>query len=199
MPSRNRPGARCLASVRAAGQRPGAIFLDRDGVINRRRLDHVKSWDEFEFLPGVLDALAEVNASGQQVVVITNQAVVGRGLLAEANLLGIHRRMLETIRASGGLVTAVYACLHRPDAGCDCRKPRTELFRRAGAELGISLLDSVVVGDSLSDIDAARALGCPSILIADTPLSQVDAVPTARSLAAAVAMFPSLAEGAVAC
>jgi D-glycero-D-manno-heptose 1,7-bisphosphate phosphatase len=162
-------------------------------VINRRRTDHVKSWAEFEFLPGVLETLAALNASGQQVVVITNQAVVGRGLLAEASLMGIHRRMLETISAAGGRVAAIYACLHRPEAGCDCRKPRTELFHRAGADLGINLRDSVVVGDAPSDIEAARALGCPSILIANTDQLQVGTVPTADSLAAAVAMFPSLA------
>jgi len=163
-------------------------------VINRRRPDHVKSWAEFEFLPGVLEALAALHASGRQVVVITNQAAVGRGLLAEAGLMRIHRLMLETINAAGGLVAAVYACLHRPDAGCDCRKPRTELFRRAGTELGINLRGSVVVGDASSDIEAARALGCPSILIADTHPAPAGTVPTAPSLAAAVAMIPSLGQ-----
>ena len=86
-----------------------AVFLDRDGVINRRRPDHVKAWDEFEFLPGVLAALVTLRSMNTPVVVVTNQGVVGRGLLSAEALVRIHTRMLQTIRAAGGHVEAIYA------------------------------------------------------------------------------------------
>jgi D-glycero-D-manno-heptose 1,7-bisphosphate phosphatase len=173
-----------------------AVFLDRDGVINRRRLDHVKSWEEFEFLPGALAALAELHRAGCRVVVITNQAAVGRGLVDEATLTVIHGRMVAAIRAEGGDVEGVYACLHRPEAGCGCRKPRTELFTRAAIDLGIALNGSVVVGDAPSDVQAARALACLPIMIAETHPAIDPAIPVVPDLAAAVSLIAGEREAA---
>src|SRR5206468_4095079 len=102
--SPSRPGRRCLPDAAVP-----AVFLDRDGVINRRRPDHVKRWEEFEFLPGVLEALAALRSMDTRVIVITNQGVVGRGLLAAEGLRRIHARMLQAIRAAGGHVAAVGA------------------------------------------------------------------------------------------
>jgi histidinol-phosphate phosphatase family protein len=144
-----------------------AVFLDRDGVINRRRPDHVKTWDEFEFLPGVLGALATLHSMDTSVVVVTNQSVVGRGLLSSEELGRIHMRMLQTIRSAGGHVEAIYACLHAPEQNCDCRKPAPTLLHRASVELGIRLSASIMVGDTTTDVEAARAAGCRPVLITD--------------------------------
>ena len=165
MPSRNRHAAPSLTNGNPVAGLRRALFLDRDGVINRRRLDHVKSWDEFEFLPGSLAALAALRRANQRVVVVTNQAAVGRGLLRKEELFEIHRLMSKAVSNAGGSIEAIYACTDTPESGCACRKPGVELFRRASSDLGISLEDSVMVGDTLSDVQAARAAGCRPILV----------------------------------
>ena len=144
-----------------------AVFLDRDGVINRRRPDHVKSWAEFEFLPGALDALSDLRAINAPVVIITNQGAVGRGLISADQLRDIHCRMLRAIEAAGGHVSAIYTCLHAPAEGCACRKPKPALFHQASADLRIDLPRSVMIGDSPTDVLAGRAAGCRPILISD--------------------------------
>lgn len=151
-----------------------AIFLDRDGVINRRRLDHVRSWADFEFLPGSLDGLREMTRMGVPVVVVTNQSVVGRGLLSEPDLGAIHQRMRSEISAAGGRIDAIYACLHAPGSGCDCRKPAPGLLLRAAFELEVQIEASVLVGDSASDLEAARAAGCTAILVAEERPADLD-------------------------
>ncbi|HEX6508438.1 MAG TPA: HAD-IIIA family hydrolase [Chloroflexota bacterium] len=144
-----------------------AVFLDRDGVINRRRVDHVKSWSEFEFLPGTLEALAALRRAGARVVVVTNQAVVGRGVVREEDLAFIHTRMAEAVAMAGGWIERTYVCVHTPDAGCPCRKPGTALLEQARAELGIKLELSLLVGDAPTDVEAARAAGCVPVLMAE--------------------------------
>jgi histidinol-phosphate phosphatase family protein len=145
-----------------------AVFLDRDGVINRRRPDHVKSWAEFEFLPGSLRALTDLRGMNTTVVVVTNQGAVGRGLISPDQLRDIHRRMLRAIDAAGGHVSAIYTCLHAPADGCACRKPKPALFYQASHDLRIDLPRSVMIGDSPSDIQASRAAGCRPILVNDS-------------------------------
>jgi len=176
-----------------------AVFLDRDGVINRRRPDHVKAWEEFEFLPGVLAALATLRSMNTPVVVVTNQGAVGRGLLSAEALGRIHTRMLQAIRAAGGHVEAIYACLHAPAENCRCRKPAPTLLQRASLELGITLPASIMVGDSRSDVEAARAAGCRPVLISDSELADPDVL-AVKDLPAAVALWRDLsAVGAAPC
>ena len=176
-----------------------AVFLDRDGVINRRRPDHVKAWEEFEFLPGVLAALASLRSMNTPVVVVTNQGAVGRGLLSAEALGRIHTRMLQAIRAAGGHVEAIYACLHAPAENCRCRKPAPRLLQRASLELGITLPASIMVGDSRSDVEAARAAGCRPVLISDSELADPDVL-AVKDLPAAVALWRDLsAVGAAPC
>jgi D-glycero-D-manno-heptose 1,7-bisphosphate phosphatase len=173
-----------------------ALFLDRDGVINRERSDYVRSWSEFEFLPGVLPALAALSRGGTTVVVVTNQSVVGRGLISEQQLTRIHDRMRAEISAAGGDIHAVYACIHAPAAGCPCRKPRTALFERAAGDLDIDLPESVMVGDTLSDVQAARAVGCRPVLVGDSrPGLPID-VTVVENLAQAVEGIILLPAGA---
>jgi len=177
-----------------------ALFLDRDGVINRKRADHVKSWAEFEFLPGALDGLALLHRMGIKVVVITNQAAVGRGLLKEEELASIHRQMFATVQAAGGNIERAYACLHTPDAGCRCRKPSTGLLEQASADLGVSLPASIMVGDSAGDLDAARAAGCVPIVVGDGDwIARQQGVARARDLLEVAGLIASMRGLTAAC
>ena len=142
-----------------------AIFLDRDGVINVNRIDHVKAWDEFVFLPNVLTALQQLAPSDFRVVVTTNQAAIARGLVAEDTVRRIHARMIAEVKRAGGRIDAVYFCPHHPDEKCGCRKPQPGLFVRAARDLDADLTRSLVVGDAFSDIAAARAIGARPILV----------------------------------
>jgi D-glycero-D-manno-heptose 1,7-bisphosphate phosphatase len=155
----------------------GALLLDRDGVINRRRPGHVRSWAEFEFLPGVLQALREVERWGVRVIVLTNQSAVGRALITGADLDAIHGRMADEVASAGGRIEAVLSCLHRPDDGCGCRKPRTGLFEAASRRLGVCLPDSVMIGDSQTDVEAATAAGCGrAVRVGVAPVGLLEAV-----------------------
>lgn len=142
-----------------------AIFLDRDGVINENRADHVKSWAEFRFLPGAVDAVVRLSRAGLRVFVITNQAIVNRGLVPKATVDAVNEAMVRQIRARGGRIEAVAYCPHRPDEGCPCRKPRPGLIEGLAQRHAVDLSGSVVVGDALADVDAAQAAGCQAILV----------------------------------
>jgi D-glycero-D-manno-heptose 1,7-bisphosphate phosphatase len=142
-----------------------AIFLDRDGVINCNRSDHVKSLSEFEFLPGTREALRRLTQLGWPVVVISNQAVVGRGLVSQQTIEEINAHMIAGVQSVGGRIDQVFYCPHRPEEGCDCRKPRPGLLLRAADSLGLDLSRSFFVGDAESDVRAAQAVGCRPVLV----------------------------------
>lgn len=142
-----------------------AVFLDRDGVINRDRPDYVKSWEEFEFLPGVLEAFRVLASGPRQIVVVSNQSCIGRGLVSRETVEEIHARMTEAVRRSGGRIDAVYYCPHRPDEDCPCRKPRPGLILKAARELDIDLAASWMVGDDLKDLETAKAAGVRPVLV----------------------------------
>lgn len=142
-----------------------AVFLDRDGVINRNRPDYVKAWEEFEFLPGALKALERLAGSPFYIVVVTNQSAVGRGLLSWQDLEEIHARMEMEIRQAGGRLNGVYCCPHTPADLCDCRKPSPGLLLRAAKDLNLDLGASWLIGDSLNDVAAAQAVGVRPILV----------------------------------
>jgi D-glycero-D-manno-heptose 1,7-bisphosphate phosphatase len=142
-----------------------AVFLDRDGVINSDRSDFIKSWDEFEFLPTSLDALAVLARSPLKILVVTNQSGVGRGLLTEVTLQQIHARMIDRVRDFGGRIDAVYYCPHLPDANCACRKPSPGLFFEAARDYGINLTSSWAIGDRHRDVQAANRAGVNAILV----------------------------------
>ena len=143
------------------------IFLDRDGVINRNqaRGDYVKSWEEFQFLPGALSAIARLTKAGFRLLVVTNQACVGRGIVPWATVQEIHARMIHEIARAGGRIDAVLCCPHTSQAGCDCRKPAPGLLRRAREEYGVDLGQALLVGDSIADVQTAAAVGIPAIMV----------------------------------
>ncbi|MCX7854494.1 MAG: HAD family hydrolase [Anaerolineae bacterium] len=142
-----------------------AVFIDRDGVICRNRKDHVKSWEEFVFLPGARDALARLSRSDFLVIVITNQAIINRGIVPAEVVEDIHRRMVQEVEAAGGRIDRVLCCPHRPDENCGCRKPQPGLLLRAAREMGVDLSSSWLIGDAWSDIVAARRAGCGRYLV----------------------------------
>jgi len=145
---------------------PGvAVFLDRDGVINRERSDYVRTWEHFRFLPGVFQALRTLRCAGLPVFVVTNQSAIGRGLTTAATVFCIHQRMTAAIRECGGDVSAIYVCPHAPSDGCECRKPRPGLLLRAAEEHGLDLPSCYLLGDKLSDIEAGQAVGCRCALV----------------------------------
>src|SRR5512146_1859854 len=116
-----------------------AIFLDRDGVINHNRPDHVKSWDEFVFLPRALDALKHLAAMDFVTIVVSNQAAINRRLMGDDVVRDIHSRMSAAIQNAGGRIDGVYYCPHKPEEHCDCRKPMPGMYLRAARENGIDL------------------------------------------------------------
>lgn len=142
-----------------------AIFLDRDGVINENRPDHVKNWHEFEFLPEVLPSIRRLAETGMPIFVITNQAVIARKLVTLDTLNDIHSRMYDGIVQAGGRIDKIYYCPHDNDDHCDCRKPQPGMLKQAAAEFGIDLTRSFVVGDAWTDMQAGMAVGAHSILV----------------------------------
>lgn len=142
-----------------------AVFLDRDGVINENRPDHVKSWAEFRFLPGALNAIRRLTEAGVLVFVVTNQAVINRGLVPRATVDMINRRMVSEIERHGGRIAAIAYCPHRPEEHCHCRKPQPGLILDLMARYRLEPRDCVVIGDALSDLDAGRAAGTAAILV----------------------------------
>jgi D-glycero-D-manno-heptose 1,7-bisphosphate phosphatase len=141
------------------------ILLDRDGVINRNRSDYVKSWAEFQFLPGARAAIAQLTRAGYRLFVVTNQACVGKGLVAEETLRELHRRMTHELGRAGGRVETVLCCAHRAGDGCGCRKPAPGLLLRARDLYGVDLDRALFIGDSAGDMQAAAAAGVRAMLV----------------------------------
>jgi len=141
------------------------VFLDRDGVINEERSDYVKSWQEFRFLPGALEALSSLTEVGFRLFVITNQSAIGRGLVSAADVREIHRRMIVEIERAGGRIAQTYCCPHTPEQDCECRKPRPGLLVRAARECGLELTRCYLIGDKPTDIAAGEAVGCQCVLV----------------------------------
>lgn len=146
-------------------QRERLIVLDRDGVINRESAEYVKSVAEWRPLAGSLEAIARLTRNGYRVFVVTNQSGVGRGLFTLQTLRAIHAHMLAEVEAAGGRLAGIYYCPHRPQQGCDCRKPEPGLLRRLESDHGVSLRGAPVVGDKLADLQAALRVGARPILV----------------------------------
>jgi D-glycero-D-manno-heptose 1,7-bisphosphate phosphatase len=144
---------------------PEAVFLDRDGVINENRPDHVKSWEEFRFLPGTLNALARLFGAGLRTFVISNQAVINQGIVPRARVDELNEQMIREVERFGGHVNEVAYCPHTAAEGCECRKPRPGLLTSLAGRHGVNLTRSVIVGDAMSDVEAGLAAGCRVVLV----------------------------------
>lgn len=143
------------------------LFLDRDGVLNTRIPgDYIKSPNEFQPTEGLGEAMRLLSKKFGRIVVVTNQAGVGKGLMTELELHSVHQKMHVFVEAAGGRFDRVYHCPHRADAGCTCRKPATGMAWMALADFpDIDFEDAWMVGDSVSDMEFAQTLGIRSVLI----------------------------------
>lgn len=170
------------------------VFLDRDGVINRKppEGEYIADWRDFHLLPGVEEAIATLNRAGIRVIIISNQRGIGLARTTRSGLEAIHARLQQHLAAAGAHIDAFYYCPHDKDE-CECRKPKTGLFEQAFRDFpDADRSASLVIGDSLSDLQAARNLGLPSILIEGDPATRKPGWERAVPLADSV--VPSLAE-----
>jgi len=171
-----------------------AVFLDRDGVLIENRPDYVRSWQDLVPLPGALGSLARLSALPLRIVIVTNQSAVGRGLLPLATAHEINRRLVDQVVAAGGRIDGVYLCPHLPGSGCACRKPAPGLILQAATELHLDLPSSVLIGDSVTDIQAGKAAGVGRLALVRTGLGALlDAGPHPLGLLQ-VPIFRDLAE-----
>lgn len=143
------------------------VILDRDGVLNVERTDggYIENRSQWRWIPGALEGLRMLCTAGVHISVATNQAGVGRGLIARDELHAIHECMITEAARSGGVISRVFVCPHSPDDGCDCRKPAPWLLLRAMEAARISANATVAVGDDLRDLEAARAAGVAPVLV----------------------------------
>ncbi len=141
------------------------VILDRDGVINQDSPDYIKCPDEWQPIPGSLEAIALLHQNGYSIHVATNQAGIARGFIAESSLTAIHEKMSTMIVAAGGKLSSIHYCPHHPDDRCGCRKPAPGLLHRIATESGIDIAQVPYVGDSLKDVEAAEAAGCKAVLV----------------------------------
>jgi D-glycero-D-manno-heptose 1,7-bisphosphate phosphatase len=156
-----------------------AVFLDRDGVINKDSA-YVHRWDDFEFVPGAIEGMKRLQNAGYILIIVTNQSGLARGYYTEAQYRDLTNRLRQELAYQGVNIAGVYHCPHHPDGNvchlaieCDCRKPAPGLVRKAANELGVSLIDSIMIGDKPSDIEAARAAGVARAyqVVSNNPLS----------------------------
>lgn len=145
-----------------------AIFLDRDGVIIENREDYVRSWEDVAIINGALEALALASSGRWKLVIISNQAGIGKGLIPPSTADEINRRLVEIIQQHGGRIDGVYICPHTNQDDCECRKPRPGLILRAAQDLNIDLSSSLLIGDALTDIQAGQNAGLPRQILVQT-------------------------------
>jgi len=143
----------------------GLVILDRDGVINQDSAAFVKAPAEWVPLPGSILAIATLSRAGFTVAVASNQSGLARGLFDRRALRGMHRKLRRLVGADGGRVARIEVCPHGPSDGCACRKPGPGLLHRLGRHFGVALDGVPVIGDSLRDLEAARAAGARPILV----------------------------------
>lgn len=143
------------------------IILDRDGVINKESRAYIKTPDEWQPIPGSLEAIAEFCKAGYTVVVATNQSGVARGYYTLETLDAIHNKLHNALAKFGGKIQKIYFCPHGPNDNCKCRKPKTGMCEQIAADLNIDLknIQPIFVGDSMRDFELANATGCKFFLV----------------------------------
>ncbi len=167
---------------------PKFVLLDRDGVVNQRIVgSYVSSWEKFVFLQGALEGLRLLTQQGYRTIIVSNQAGVGKGLMTAEDLQEITRRFVEEVDAQGGRIQTVYYCTHQAEDDCQCRKPKPGLLLKARAEHHFAFEDTFLIGDSESDLLAAYAVGCPTIMVSNAAPGHLEKLPHAPQ-----AIVPSL-------
>ncbi|MGA7634950.1 MAG: HAD family hydrolase [Terriglobales bacterium] len=144
-----------------------AVFLDRDGVINRKAPEgqYVTRWEEMDFLPGVCEAIRLLNDAGFLVLVVSNQRCVAKGFVTFGEVELMHARMRREFETAGAIIDEIYYCPHETQPPCFCRKPKPGMLLRAAQTHDLDLAASWMIGDSKSDMVAGRAAGCNTVLL----------------------------------
>lgn len=148
-----------------------AVFLDRDGTINIEK-NYLYKKEDFVFLPGVIDALKQLQEDGFLLIVITNQSGIARGYYSEEDFITLNTWMLSTLKKNGINITAVYFCPHLPDAqiekyrtNCECRKPKLGMYKKAIKDYDIDLSQSFAIGDKIRDCAICTHSDCKGFLV----------------------------------
>lgn len=173
-------------SAKNLSNRQKAIFLDRDGTINKY-VGFLRNIDDFELIPGAADAVKKINKSGYLAIIVTNQPVIARGEVSIEELEEIHKKLETLLGETGAYIDDIFYCPHHPDRGfegerpeykmeCECRKPKPGLILKAAEKYNISLEDSWMIGDSESDIQAGLNAGCKTAFINDDHCKEIDNV-----------------------
>ena len=171
-----------IVRARNLCQKQKAIFLDRDGTINKY-VGFLRNIEDFELLPDVGKAIKQINESGYLAIVVTNQPVIARGEVTIEQLQEIHNKMETLLGQAGAYLDAIYYCPHHPDKGfegeieklkfdCECRKPKAGMLFKAAKEYHIDLSQSWMIGDGENDILAGKNAGCRTILIGNSDYGQ---------------------------
>ncbi len=142
------------------------VLLDRDGTVNHLVRDgYVTAIDELRLFDGAAEAVRDLTSASVRVALVTNQSCIGRGLVPSATVAAIHAELIARLHAGGGLVQGVYCCPHAPGDACTCRKPAPGLLLRAAGEAGCAAAETVMIGDSAADMEAARRAGMRGLLV----------------------------------
>ncbi len=150
---------------------PGtAIFVDRDGTLNQDS-GYVTTPEQLVLFPGVPEAIARLNQLGALVIMVTNQSAIGRGMMTLDDLEAIHTRLSALIRPYGATIDGIFSCPHRPQDGCECRKPNTGLIDQAVDRFALDLSRCYLVGDKRSDLEVAQKVAVPGVLVMTSPYS----------------------------
>lgn len=142
----------------------GAVFLDRDGTLNVEK-EYVYRYEDWEWIPGVVEGLRKLTDLGFRLVVVSNQSGVARGYYSADDVRILHDRVNKELEAVGISVAGFYFCPHGPSDGCECRKPKPGMILRAQKDLGIDLSRSYMVGDKVIDVEAGKSAGVRPVLV----------------------------------
>jgi D-glycero-D-manno-heptose 1,7-bisphosphate phosphatase len=168
------------------------VFLDRDGVINRKPPEgqYVTRWEDFHVLPGVVESIALLNRAGFSVIVVTNQRCIAKGLMTVANLEKMHEKMIDLLARAGAMIDGIYYCPHEMQQSCSCRKPAPGMLRDAASSRSIDLPASWMIGDSDIDVQAGKNAGCKTarLLATNETIAESGRLGTARNRADIVAL-----------
>jgi len=145
--------------------RPSAVLLDRDGVINFDSPDYILAPEQWLPVPGSLEAIARLSKAGIAVAIVSNQSALGRGMMDQNTFNAIHAKMMLAIEQAGGFITHVAYCPHAPDDNCNCRKPKPGMVVDSFTACGTTADKSIMIGDSVRDMQAAHAADVAGILV----------------------------------
>lgn len=157
------------------------VFLDRDGVIIHNRRDYVRSWEDVRFVSGAIEAAGRLADAGSSLIIVTNQACIGKGLVSESMAIDLQERITRVLRSSGTQIAASYICPHESSARCYCRKPEPGMLQHGLRNHSTVPSGSFMVGDSVSDVIAAESAGVtPTLVLTGRGIAQRECLTPAQ-------------------